>query len=451
MTNLRGRLNLIMAITLICTTGLGWKAYLAHRASLTWVRMAEDSLDIRQAVLSVSENPFDESKVSPLQAIRRGITSPTRKAALSEFIQAYNAKDAKLMQKRAEAFRIGESRLWEDYRKHSYFAYQEAEKFALLALLAPSVGLFLFMLTVRRKIFKPIERLSRRMMDFLVDRYSFQFSTPEANELGELQQTFNSLAQRVINTMDELKHLDQAKTEFLSIASHELRTPMTSIKGSLSLLVTGVMGTVEPGCMRLLKIAEIETDRLIRLINDLLDLAKIEAGRLPLACTWASWDAEVAKSIEGLVGLAHNSRVHVVADAAAGLELFIDCDRFQQVLTNLISNAIKFSPSDGVVRVTVGRGQDGEAIVNVSDQGPGIAAEDRALIFQKFRQAKSPENPVVKGTGLGLTIAKALVEEHGGEIGVESEPGNGSVFWFTLPKWRDDENGNETLPNRRAA
>ena len=124
------------------------------------------------------------------------------------------------------------------------------------------------------------------MMDFLVDRYSFQFSQPEANELGDLQRTFNSLAQRVINTMDELKRLDQAKSEFLSIASHELRTPMTSIKGSLSLLGTGMIGTVDPACMKLIKVAEIETDRLIRLINDLLDLAKIEAGKLPLASNW---------------------------------------------------------------------------------------------------------------------------------------------------------------------
>ena len=239
--------------------------------------------------------------------------------------------------------------------------------------------------------------------------------------------------------MDELKHLDQAKSEFLSIASHELRTPMTSIKGSLSLLGNGVMGKIDETPLQLIRIAEIETDRLIRLINDLLDLAKIEARKLPLASEWRPWEETLQATTSGLLGFAHGAGVEIVFDPAPGVQVFMDKDRVQQVLTNLISNAIKFSPHGSSVRIITGRSKEGHLLVNVKDQGPGIAPEDQELIFQKFRQGSNPENPVVKGTGLGLAIAKALVEEHGGDIGVESQMNNGSTFWFTLPKWRQDK------------
>ncbi len=111
----------------------------------------------------------------------------------------------------------------------------------------------------------------------------------------------------------------------------------------------------------------------------------------------------------------------------------------QQVLTNLVSNAIKFSPKGSAVRVSISRAKTGDLVVSVQDQGPGIASEDQQLIFEKFRQGATAANPLVKGTGLGLAIAKALVAEHGGSIGVESAIGKGSSFWFTLPKWRESE------------
>jgi signal transduction histidine kinase len=213
---------------------------------------------------------------------------------------------------------------------------------------------------------------------------------------------------------------------------------MTSIKGSLSLLTSGVMGSVDPGARRLLKIAEDEADRLIRLINDLLDLAKIEAGRLPLVCSWTRWTDLMTKTSEGLSGLALNAGVDITWDAAPDLEIYLDRDRVQQVVTNLVANAIKFSPRGAMVKIRATRTVGEPLLIEIIDQGPGIAPEDQALIFQKFRQGAKPENPLVKGTGLGLAIAKALVLEHGGEIGVNSELGKGSIFFFTLPQWRDD-------------
>lgn len=439
MRSIAVRLNFVAILTLLATGFFGWQAGQAHFTAKRLEAQLSESLDIRSATMNLIEGRYSEATLGRLQKVRQSLEPARRRDALSDILQSYSSRDSKLLRKRIDIFLEEEVAFFKDTRRQLLAADDQLEKHGILALFSPLAGLFWLIALVRSSILKSLQRLSRRMMDFLVDRYSFQFAEPDSNELGDLQRTFNSLAQRVINTMDELKRLDQAKSEFLSIASHELRTPMTSIKGSLALLTSGVMGTLEPNPMRLIKIAEIETDRLIRLINDLLDLAKIEAGKLPLACSWLSWDETVAKSAEGLVGLAHKAGVRIEAASSPGLEVFMDRDRVQQVLTNLISNAIKFSPENSVVRVVVGRTKNGELLVNVTDQGPGISLEDQELIFHKFRQGSSPESPLVKGTGLGLAIAKALVEEHGGTIGVESTPGNGSTFWFTLPKWRDDE------------
>jgi signal transduction histidine kinase len=399
----------------------------------------ESYLDLREYLLQLGPRAsaiYDPAITRRLQAFRAGLSTSEQQETLSDLIQAYTARDATLYVKRREHVLEVEKAYASKVKEHAALQRQHFEVFILVAVLAPILGLLLHAILIRSRVFRSLDRLSRRMMDFLVDRYSFQFSEPEANEIGDLQRTFNALAQRVINTMDELKQLDQAKSEFLSIASHELRTPMTSIKGSLSLLASGVVGQVDLPGMKLVRVAEIETDRLIRLINDLLDLAKIEAGKLPLNSQWMRWDDLLRTCSESLIGLAMKADVQIKTDKSPDLEVCMDADRIQQVLTNLVSNAIKFSPSGSTVRIHMGRGKNGELIINVRDQGPGISPEDQELIFQKFRQGANAENPIVKGTGLGLAIAKALVEEHGGEIGVESILGSGSAFWFTLPKWR---------------
>lgn len=303
----------------------------------------------------------------------------------------------------------------------------------LLAVLSIGIGLAFFL---KHEVFRAVQDLSRKMIDFLHDRYTYQFSVPAPTELGELQATFNSLAQRVLINMEELTHLDHAKSEFLSIASHELRTPLTSIKGSLSLMRSGVTGDLNEMSDNLLKIAESETDRLIRLINELLDLAKIEAGKFEVHPSWRSLNEIIQKSFTGLKGLTDSAQVSLVAEDLPPILAHIDGDRIHQVLTNLLSNAIKFSPPGGRVRVEVVTLPNQQIEVSVIDQGKGIAPEDQELIFQKFRQVTGPNNPLVKGTGLGLSIAKALVEEHGGEIGVRSTVGQGSTFYFTIPEWK---------------
>ncbi len=443
MQSIRASLNIIAILTIFATSFFALQANEVYTETRAIQAQILKSIDLRIELETLSDSEFSQPNFERLQGLRAGIDNEERRRNFSDILQSYSLQDHKLLVRRVHDFSIHETRYVFQLRRDLDSNQKFAERQALVAILSAIFGILWIMITMHLKVFRSVQRLSNRMMDFLVDRYSFQFSEPDSTEFGDLQRTFNSLAERVINTMDDLKRLDQAKSEFLSIASHELRTPMTSIKGSLSLLASGVLGTLEPAPKKLLTIAEIETDRLIRLINDILDLAKIEAGKLPLACSWLAWDNMVSKTRESLMGLAHNAGVSIELAPMPNLEAFMDRDRVQQVLTNLISNAIKFSPHGSAVKVTTNRGKNGDLIVMVIDQGPGISPHDRDLIFEKFRQGSTEKNPLVKGTGLGLAIAKALVEEHGGSIGLKSEVGHGSTFWFTLPKWRDENHSSE--------
>jgi signal transduction histidine kinase len=316
---------------------------------------------------------------------------------------------------------------------------------SLSAVTAIATALYL-----RSHIFRPLTKLSNRMMDFLIDKYSFKFTIPDNTEVGDLQRTFNSLAQRVLNHMEELKQLDSAKSEFLSIASHELRTPMTSIKGSLGLLKSGITGKLDPAGIHLIDIAEKETDRLIRLINDLLDLAKIEANSVQFDKKWSSVEELIKKTLQSLEGLASAAGVHfeLVTPEISPLAL-IDTDRMQQVLNNLISNALKFSPKGSKITVKLLASAERGLRIEVIDQGPGIDLDVQERIFEKFSQGTCPQNPLVAGTGLGLTIAKAITEQHEGEITVKSRPGRGATFTVSLKHWKWPE-GEPNLPAEKA-
>jgi signal transduction histidine kinase len=268
-----------------------------------------------------------------------------------------------------------------------------------------------------------------------------KLSNDSPSEIYEAEHLFSQLSVNVTHHLESLRQLDQAKTDFLNLTTHELRTPLTSIKGALSLLSSGTQGQLPPKSLRLIQVAESETDRMIRLINDLLDLAKIEVGKLPLAKTWIPWE-ELAQALkESLVGLTHPASIEIKYEPHEALEVYIDRDRIQQVLMNLISNAVKFSPAHSQIILTAEHDADRRVPlkIKVIDSGQGIAPHEQTHIFEKFSQGSSNPYSAVKSSGLGLAIAKALVEQHGGQIGVESQKGHGSVFWFTLPEWRDDE------------
>lgn len=231
--------------------------------------------------------------------------------------------------------------------------------------------------------------------------------------------------------------VERLKTEFVSTVSHELRTPLTSISGALGLLAGGAAGTVPPKAKRLVDIAKQNSDRLVRLINDILDLEKAESGRLEFRLERQPLKSLVAQAIEANrgVGAGRNIRIRLAPDSVDGL-VNVDRDRLMQVLTNLLSNAVKFSPDGGTVDVRID-GEPHTLKVSVRDHGPGISPAFRARIFQKFAQADSSDSRAKGGTGLGLSIAQAITEKLGGSIGFDSTVGEGSVFHVSLPEWRE--------------
>jgi PAS domain S-box-containing protein len=237
----------------------------------------------------------------------------------------------------------------------------------------------------------------------------------------------------MIRDITERKHIERLKNEFVSVVSHELRTPLTSIAGSLGLINGGVAGELPARARPLIEIAYRNSERLTRLINDILDADKIESGRVAFNLKLVDLTRLVEEAIEANRPYAAQFGVRLaLEEVLPGVQVRADPDRLIQVLTNLLSNAAKFSPPDQTVAVRVKR--SGEAIrVKVTDQGPGIPEEFRAHVFEKFVQADASDSRAKGGTGLGLSICKAIVNRLGGHIGFETQQGQGTTFYFDLP------------------
>ena len=238
----------------------------------------------------------------------------------------------------------------------------------------------------------------------------------------------------VATDVTERLKAQRMKDEFVSIVSHELRTPLTSIRGSLGLLEGGVAGELPAKAKELTRIARTNTDRLIRLINDILDLEKMESGRLELRRTTVPLGAVALDVAKELGPLAAQAGVTLDLQATDEDVVYIDRDRVHQVITNLVSNAIKFSPDGGVVTVDIEPANGNRLRLSVRDQGPGIAARDLPRLFKKFSQLDSSSRRTKMGSGLGLVISKSIVDAHGGRIWVESEVGTGSSFQVEFPR-----------------
>ena len=238
----------------------------------------------------------------------------------------------------------------------------------------------------------------------------------------------------ILHNMAEQRRIDELKNEFVATVSHELRTPLTSIRGSLGLIAGGIFGNIPDPMQRMLDIAVQNADRLTLLINDILDIEKIESGTMsfnlqllalcPLIEQAMDVNTGYAKTLGVEMKLIHNHHENAMAN--------IDPDRFLQVMTNLLSNAMKFSPHGGTVEINLCL-EKNKIRITVSDRGPGIPEAFAPRIFQKFAQADASSSRLHSGTGLGLSIAKAIVEKLGGEIGFHSKPGEGATFFVLLP------------------
>lgn len=236
----------------------------------------------------------------------------------------------------------------------------------------------------------------------------------------------------VAHDITERKEVERMKREFVAMVSHDLRTPLTSIQMYLSLLGTGVYGNLNDNGLQNLQCADGSINRLINLINDLLDAEKLESGKFEINCTDISMGDVLEDAVMSVQAYAEQQGV-VLDLIPYDSDVHADGDRLIQVVVNLLSNAVKFSPRES--RVTVSAVEHPDCVeVRITDRGRGIPQEQIGTIFDKFTQVSKADAKKMRGSGLGLSICKAIVERHGGVIGVSSEEGNGSTFWFKIPR-----------------
>jgi len=239
----------------------------------------------------------------------------------------------------------------------------------------------------------------------------------------------------VVDDVSERHELERMKKEFVAMVSHDLRTPLSSIQAFLTLIGEGVYEERSAQLKQRAVSMGDEALRLITMINSLLDLDKLEAGQLEMYFDEVACSSLVERSIQSISSLAENRHIKLEILLPAGeTKVIADADYIVQVLINLLSNALKFSPANGKVTLVAEATGIDQVTFQVVDQGPGIPEEFLPRLFNRFEQATADDARVRGGSGLGLSIAKAIVEQHGGSIGVDSVRGQGSSFWFVIPR-----------------
>ena len=442
-------MNKIKSKIILCTfLGFGLCSFIFYQILFNYTSLEDNRKQYLQAelikyqLLTAINSPIDGASHTSirkkLEKEQDKLKPEYRNKTYNKILASYKSKNREEFMEHVTFFQKQDKRFKKILAQNAPIYEKRMFSLGIGFFISFTSTLFILLFLVLTRTLKPLNKLNRRMLDFLNNRYSYQFEVSSNDEVGELELNFHSLAQRVINNIEELKALDSAKSDFLNIASHELRTPLTSIKGSLNILNMSVENLNREKITQLVKIAESETDRIIRLINDLLDLAKIESGYMNLEKKWVRIDDLIEKTLFSLEGFAQSSGVKLTYISGQAKVVDIDQDKVQQVITNLASNAIKYSPKNGTVALKVDIDKNNHLRIKIIDEGDGISPEEQKNIFEKFRQVSSSKKPIVKGTGLGLAIAKAVVEEHGGNIGVKSRVNKGSTFYFTLPDWRQD-------------
>lgn len=317
----------------------------------------------------------------------------------------------------------------------------EAEAFAPIPKLRNTfilIGLFLaaflipFSFLASRSIMKPIMDLKKANEEVEKGNFKARVDIKTGDELGSLGDSFNRTSEALGKINEEHKQLDKAKTEFLSITSHELRSPMTPMKAQLQMLERGYFGNLNKKQKESVSVVLRNTTRLDTLISDMLEISRIEAARLKFVFKKVDLADSIKTLVKDMKGFMPEKKINLIEKIGKLPIIEVDPDRVGQVLRNLINNAIKFTPEKGKVEVTAEAKKD-HILISVKDTGIGISGKDKERIFEPFYQAEQTMYRKKGGTGLGLAICRGIIESQKGKLWIESKETKGSTFYFTVP------------------
>jgi len=296
-------------------------------------------------------------------------------------------------------------------------------RISLVAILA----VFLLAPLFARRLLGPIRALGEKAEEVSRGRFDARVDIKTKDELAGLGATFNKMS-------EGLKRLQELKDEFIFIAAHELRSPVTVIRGYISMALQGDGGAIPPAAKEFLAEADRANQRLVQLVADLLEVARSEAGRISISVAPIDIKEPIRASLKELRPLADEKGMAIAYDPPRELpNVFADANRMKEIVVNLVGNAIKYTPRGGAIEVSHEAQGNAWIVTHVKDNGFGIARDAQAKIFEKFYRVQTKQTEEITGTGLGLFIVKQIVEKMGGKIWFESEEGKGSTFSFSLP------------------
>lgn len=342
---------------------------------------------------------------------RVGTTLSTSERSLAQPINVSNNPVGYLI--------VGQAALVQLAPTEQAFLDQLRMTLVIAGIAAVVLGIVLGLL-ISRTVAKPLSNLAQAARRFAARDWNTRVKVQGADEIAEVAREFNTMA-------DEIQRAETLRKNLMADIAHELRTPLSVLQGNLSAMLDGVYPLERAEIATLYD----ETRLLNRLVDDLRELALAEAGQLQLNLQATDVTAIIESTVASFAVAAEMQGVRLNVDAKNLLRANADPDRLAQVLRNLISNALRHTPHDGMVTVA-GQAEQAKICISVTDTGEGIAPEDLPHVFDRFYRGDKSRARASGGTGLGLAIAKTQIEAMGGQIGVESEPGHGSRFWFTL-------------------
>ncbi|MEM3064308.1 MAG: ATP-binding protein [Candidatus Nitrosotenuis sp.] len=302
------------------------------------------------------------------------------------------------------------------------------------SIIGADIVIFVIVLFVIRKSLTPLDKITKALSRVKEGIYGEKIDYTAQDEIGELASSFNTMTETIMLKEEEAKKTDIAKDEFLAMITHELKTPLVPIQGYADILLSGHLGNLTEKQRERISIIKSSAASLLQLISDLLDVQKLELGKLKMKKITADIHDTVAKSIQTLLPQIEADKITVENNVEKGLLVPHDTERINQVLTNLIKNSLKaVKPNTGKITITSENDRD-EVRIHVADNGVGIPYEKQSKIFTKFYQVDASLTREKGGSGLGLSICKGIVEAHGGKIGLKSTPGAGTTVTFSLPK-----------------